>query len=311
MALALPAGVTKNIDHFTGRTWLLPVVLHWLEGTGERLLIISGGPGTGKSMIMAWLAGVGPSLADPIDRGRLQRIRDHVKAAHFCMAGTGTTDPEAMARSLAEQLLSKVPKFQAALLATLSDRAVVDIDQHVGTVMAGGSVTGINTLNLAGLGEERSFNIALRRPLQRLYENGFDDTILLLVDALDEAVTYRGATDIARLLAKLDDLPARVRVLATTRPSPEVLKHFRGLDPLDLLEDAPPDVDDVRDYVRGRLRDVAEESRRSLADGIAHAAEGNFLYAALVLEDLLPRLLEIGDLAAYPLPKRLPGLYHS
>jgi len=55
----LPTTIVANMDRFTGRTWLLPPLLDWLEHGGERIFLLTGGPGTGKSMIVAWLAGNG------------------------------------------------------------------------------------------------------------------------------------------------------------------------------------------------------------------------------------------------------------
>jgi hypothetical protein len=51
---ALPMIISENIEHFTGRTRLLSTLLDWFEKTDERMFILTGEPGTGKSMIMAW-----------------------------------------------------------------------------------------------------------------------------------------------------------------------------------------------------------------------------------------------------------------
>jgi hypothetical protein len=140
--------------------------------------------------------------------------------------------------------------------------------------------------------------------------------MLLLVDALDEALTYTGVIDIVRLLAKLDDLPEQVRFLVTSRPDPRVLKNFRQAKRVDLIEDAPPDVDDVQAYASGRLAKAEGVPARSVgafADRIAKAADGIFLYAAIVLDELLPRLPSLAnlDLDRYPLPDGLSGLYYD
>jgi hypothetical protein len=54
----LPKPIAENIEHFTGRTWLLPTLLEWLEKSDERMFILSGEPGTGKSMNIAWLESI-------------------------------------------------------------------------------------------------------------------------------------------------------------------------------------------------------------------------------------------------------------
>jgi len=55
MFLELPKTVAANIRNFTGRTWLLPAMLNWLEQADDRLFILNGATGTGISMIIAWL----------------------------------------------------------------------------------------------------------------------------------------------------------------------------------------------------------------------------------------------------------------
>ena len=186
---------------------------------------------------------------------QLERLRAQVKAVHFCVAASGSTDPKEMARQMAGQLTRNVPGFDKALADTLGDQVQIANEQQIGHVEAGGSVTGvyIANLNLGGLSEELSFNRILRDPLKRLYEDGYDEPMLLLVDALDEALTYTGGTNIVQLLAKLADLPPQVRILATTRPDPRVLMLFPEARSFDLIKDAPQDVDDVKQYVLEQL----------------------------------------------------------
>lgn len=309
----IPPHIAANIAHFTGRTWLLPTLLTWLEHTTDRMFILTGEPGTGKSSVMAWLAGVGPSPIETIIRLQLERIRDQVKASHFCMATSGNITPKALAEMIAAQLTRNVPEFASALEASLADQVKISVEQHIDT-MQGGSVTGVSIeqLNLDKLDDELAFNRILRDPLKKLYQKGYNEPILLLVDALDEAAIYIGTPNIIQLLARLDDLPIPIRILATTRTDPRVLKFYRGVQTLDLINDAPAEVDDVHLYARERLA-VLEDSQRGSgwARQIALAAEGNFLYAHLVLTDLLSRLPDLPGPEILSLPKGLSGLYHA
>ena len=269
-------------------------------------------------MIMAWLAGHGPAPADPLAAEKLARVRDEVQAAHFCMAASRSNSPQAFAESIANQLTANVPGFGAALAATLAERVQINVTQQIGAVQAGATVTGvaIGRLDLGTLGDELSFDRAFTQPVKKLYEDGYDKPLLMLVDALDEAVTYTGATNLVQLLAKLADLPPQVRILATTRPDPRVTKYFRDAKLFDLIADAPPDVDDVRVYTLGRLaraEGLDAVAAAALADRISAAAKGIFLYAAIVLDELLSHLPDwpVLDLENYPLPDGLSGLYHD
>lgn len=308
----LPKTVANNIDHFTGRTWLLPSLLQWFEDSNDRIRILTGEPGTGKSALIAWLAGAGPSPADERARSQLEQLRSLVTATHFCVATSGSTSPKAFAQNVAEQLTRCVAGFGGALAVTLADQIKISSVQHIGTVQ-GGNVTGvyIEKLDLGGLDDEPSFNRVVREPLKQLYKNGYDKPMLLLVDALDEAVTYTGSINIVQLLARLTDLPPQIRLLVTTRPDPRVLYLLHECKRFDLIQDAPAGTDDVRLYAYERLAALDEEQRAPLADRISQTAEGIFLYTHLVLQDLLPRLREISDLAVMPLPSGLSGLYRE
>jgi tetratricopeptide (TPR) repeat protein len=312
MSIELPKLVRGKIEQFTGRTWLLPKVLDWWNRNDERILLLTGGPGTGKSMIIAWLAGFGPEPQDPIAAGRLTRLRTLVKAAHFCHCREIT--PSAFAENVANQLIANKVEGFAEALATLSPRAQFTAIQNINTIAAGGLATGIH-IDLGALGDELSFDRGFIEPLKKFYASGHSEPVLLLVDALDEAQTYTGQRTLPYLLSQLDDFPSQVRILATTREEPRVLKLFRGIKPFDLIRNAPPDVDDVRMYTKERLTELAlvsDSNRRPFAERLYKQADGVFLYAAMVLDELLERsIVEFPDLTTYPLPKGLSGLYRE
>lgn len=316
MAIDLPKRVDENIDRFNGRAWLLPHLLNWWDKGDERLFLLTGGPGTGKSMVMAWLAGFGPEPKDPTAQTQLTCMRKAMKAAHFCQAASRNITPQAFADNIANQLTGTVQEFGDALAATLAERVQIVGTAHANTAAPGASLTGnaIGRIDLGTLGDELSFDRAFTQPLTKLYASGHGEPMLLLVDALDEAQTYTGVT-LPDLLSRLSDLPAEVRILATTRDEPRVLKFFHGIKPFDLIKDADPDVDDVRTYAEGRLANLAaveEAKRKGFATRLALQAGGVFLFAAMVLDELLERpLIDLPDLATYPLPDGLSGLYHD
>lgn len=315
MHFELPPMTKEHIAQFTGRIWLVSRLLDWLEQTNERIFLLTGGPGTGKSMIAAWLAGEGPIPADSKAHIQFERLLAHVKAAHFCVAGTGSADPRNMAKGIAKQLAKHTPNYSAALADTLNDRVRIVALQHTGTIETGGLQVGVSiqNLHLDALSGVESFNRVLRDPLKELYRRGYSEMIVLVVDALDEAVYFTEKPDIVELLAGISDLPAQVRILATTRNDPRVLKFYRDAIIFDLNENVQFGVDDVRSYISGQpdLVGLGTEKRRRLAERISKAAEGNFLYVYLVLNDPTLRLLDFAEPETLPLPKGLAGLYQQ
>ena len=127
-------------------------------------------------------------------QAQLGRVRSLVKAAHFCQTSSRNISPQAFAEDITNQLTGSVKGFAQALVATLQERVQITAKQSIGTMATGGTVTGISIgrIDLGTLGDELSFDRAFTQPLKRLYSGGYSQPILLLVDALDEAFTYRG-----------------------------------------------------------------------------------------------------------------------
>ncbi len=310
MPVDLPKTVSDNLPSFTGREWVLPELLQWWDHETSRLFVLTGEPGTGKSMLSAWLAGCGPLPGGAVSP-ELARFRSLVRGIHFCIAKSGNS-PKSFAQSLANQLTRSVPGFGAALAATLKEQVKISVEQQIGQ-LNGGSATGvfIERLELGGLNDELSFDRLLRDPLKQLYQDGYKESLLLLADALDESLTYTGGVTVAQLLARLDDLPAQIRWLVTTRPDPRVLYLFPEITPFDLIHNAPPNHDDVKLFAHGRLRDLREPQRTKLTERISEAADGIFLHAHLVLQELLKNPASLANVDKVPLPRGLSGLYQE
>ena len=312
-SIEIPDTLVEHARQFTGRAWLLAPILAWLDHTDERLFLLTGDPGAGKSMVAAWLTGAGPMPANEADRATLEAIRARVRAGYFCSVAAGNLSPGVVAERLAGQLTRNVIGFADALATTLSDRVQIVASASAPGAQAGVIVTGLNigVLNLGALGDEAKFDRVLREPLRKLYASGFDEPLLLIVDGLDEALVYAGA-NLVQLLARLGDLPAPIRIIVTSRPDQRVLSLLRDVRRLDLVDDAPHDQDDIRDYAFERLAELQNDPRRAaLADTVSTAAEGYFLYAHLVLNDLVLRLPAVPELTAAQLPSGLPGLYQD
>src|SRR5262245_7130197 len=176
MPIDLPQRISEHIASFTGRSWVLPKVLAWLNESNERVFLITGLPGAGKSMLTAWLAGFGPAPVDPAAAEQLAQLRAAIKGAHFCIAGASVA-PQDVIGGLARRLTETVPGFGGALLASNGREAQITINQQAGSVS--GSMTGlaVERLVLGDMTPERAVSLLLVDPLKRLYADG-DDTPL-------------------------------------------------------------------------------------------------------------------------------------
>jgi hypothetical protein len=119
------------------------------------------------------------------------------------------------------------------------------------------NATGINiNLNLTGLSARDAFNRAVLDPLRSIYNSGFDEEITILMDALDESLSYEGGTTILNLLARLDSLPLKVRFIFTSRDDERVTNEFLEAYVLSLSskENESLNQRDIADYVLWRLR---------------------------------------------------------
>ncbi len=299
--------IADRTRDFTGREWVFAAIDKWLAEDGPRTFLLTGGPGSGKTAVAARLVqmswGEVPTDACPrLGPGRLTFV-------HFCQAlHDRTLGPLRFIEALARQLASRYPTFAQAMIATEDRNITINATQTIGTVADGGQVQNvvIETLQIGNLAARTAFDQLVRRPLEALYASDFDEQIVILVDSLDEALTYNQDENIVTLLGDIadaaDDLPAQVRLLLTSRPDQRILKTV-GSPALDLIDNAPADVNDVHAYIERRLGALTQSQRGELAVRLANASQGNFLYARYVLDDLLAPGIESARLT---LPENLP-----
>ena len=163
--LYLPALIAERADGLVGRAWALDAVWQWLRDDGPRCLLVSGGPGSGKTALMAWLAGAGPRPSGPTMATQLAEVRQRLSAAHFCIAENhrGSVDPGRFTRLVFVQLADH-HKLYADLVKQLAPEIVLQIQQEFRENW--GQVTGliVQTLNV------RNLSIGLRHRAGKITE---------------------------------------------------------------------------------------------------------------------------------------------
>ena len=301
----------ERTTNFSGREWVFEAVDTWLENpAASRFFLLTGGPGTGKSAIAARIAqmniGAVPTVSD------LNSIRpEFLSYYHFCQASLLTTlSPLDFAQGMAESLAGRYPEFRQALERKGSPQFNVAV--NVGSVQAGGVVVGSKvTIQILSGDAIGLFDALVRRPLRELCTAKPNEKIVILVDSLDEAVTFDAGNNIARLLGGCTDLPAQVKFLVTSRSNVEAVTRIFGNATLDLIANAPPGLDEVRIYAAARLAHLAKPARGKVAQLVAGQSHGNFLYAYHVLNQLAGDNLSAADISAINLPVGLEGVYEK
>ncbi|MHC2842869.1 P-loop domain-containing protein [Bradyrhizobium diazoefficiens] len=298
MRNAVPKEIADRAVGFSGRKWVLDQIGRWLSNEQQRFLIITGEPGCGKSAIAAWLTGAGgPSPA--MDRA-LEKLRGNWSAVHFCVAEDkkGSIDPIAFTQSVVRQLADRYSQFAAAAINKYG--TTFQVEQYAGENRGKMVAVHIETLIVGGVNAVGVYNRALREPLDEWLPNDPSQSLFILVDALDEALTF-GHPSIVTLLAGSNDLPPRVRFVLTSRNEPLVIDQFKTalengtayrLD-LSSEEHDTDNNEDIRAYIERRIahehlgnRVGAAGKHAKVVQNLVSQAAGNFLYIKFLLDEV-------------------------
>ena len=309
--LDFSAVIVERTRDFTGRTWVFEKIETWLEEIdAPRTFLLTGSPGSGKTAVAARL--VQMSLGEVASDPHQCLGRDALAYFHFCQANSDARlHPLRFVEALSRALANRYDAFREALLATGDRDITINATQSVTTAAGGSQVQNvvINELRIGALSARSAFDRVVRSPLEALVASGFDKSLVVLVDSMDEALTFPGDENLVALLGHAGDLP-QMRFILTSRADKRVTTAL-GEPALDLIEDAPANVDDVRTYVEARLRVHSDPSRLDFTRRVAEASQGNFLYARYKLDEAIPRLEKGEAPSAIDLPEGLDGIYRE
>jgi hypothetical protein len=308
-AIAFDSDIAKLTENFTGRQWVFDDIDRWLKESEERFFILTGEPGVGKSAIAASLI-------------QQRQAHQDLAAYHFCVAGrVGTIEPDNVLFSIAAQLIKFFPDYAEALVNTIKPLHLsVNVEINIETIRDS-VVQGVVIENLHTQHPKKSFDIILRQTLSSL-PNPPEKSILILIDSLDEAVTYNEEDNLVRLFSQVNDLPSWIRLVFTSRHDERrVLSHFKTLKPYlyHLEKLSKQSLEDIHTYVDERVkRDLVqvqlkkyEVSPLALVKQLTDLSKGNFLYTKVLLDDIESGGQPLDKENLAKLPKSLSEFYHT
>ncbi|XP_028412107.1 uncharacterized protein LOC114534835 [Dendronephthya gigantea] len=195
------------------RKWLFDKLSSWFESEESSVLILTAGPGVGKSVLSAKLC-------------ELFRQRGQLAAHHFCdFRNSDSSNPQRILQSLASQMCDNAEGFRDKLTEILRREHSRD------------------SLSDA-------FRVLLNDPLHALDRH---DPMLIIVDALDESKTDEKSELLELISERFCELPDWIKIFISSRPELQVRKILEHLHPWEIRPDDKDHNHDIELFVRHSL----------------------------------------------------------
>ena len=234
------------------RKSILEKVKLWLEdrNPGNRVMVISGNAGMGKSVIAAVVCQI------IHEDGRLA-------GCHFCQHDKARCrKPQVMLQSLARKLCDLLPEYKSELVENLSGNLGVEI----------------NRLEVGEL-----FELLFEEPLTSVGDPG--KNLLMVIDGLDEC-EFQHRNELLDVIANhFSTLPVWLRFFVTTRPEINIADVLRKFNPVRLEQDDKENVKDIRLFINRQLSNVIQSGCEEVViEELVRKASGHILNAYLMVD---------------------------
>ena len=195
------------------RQWFFDELLTWFADAESRVMILTAGPGMGKSVLSAKLC---------------QKYKESGQLAgcHFCdFKKSDCSNPLRILESLACQMCDNVDGFREKLDEILRRNHSRRTPSH-------------------------AFRVLLSEPLHALDRR---EPMLIVVDALDESKTDDKSEFLELISDEFPDLSKWLKILITSRPELQVKKKLEHFNPLEILPQDDNQQKDLKCFVKDSL----------------------------------------------------------
>lgn len=198
------------------------------------------------------------------------RYPEHIGAAHFCkFNNSDRVNPKVMISSIAYQLSEVLPAYHDKLL------TLMELD------------------TLFEKNATRMFEYLIVEPLSQI---SHDNTLLVVIDALDEC-SWRGSNEICSILQRTkDQLPAWLKFVLTSRNESVIRRILLPISHTYTLT-ADKTEDDLREYYRLQFSEASD----SKIELLLTKSEGSFLYASEIVKQIREENLSLDDINFFPI----------
>jgi hypothetical protein len=312
-ALLFDDVVHRYVDEpgYVARTWLEDRVAETLANPSCRYVLLVGEPGVGKSGLMAGLAARNPGwLRYFVRRDSTTPLSGSDAASVLLRIGhqLATLRPrlfhvDRLEVVVTQRVASAGPQASVVgvrvqdLKVSPFHRTAIRVEQDVGEL--GGRLVGLDvaqaTVDPRLLTEDNLQYLALFDPAAVLAAEDPHAQLVVLIDAVDEALRFPGGMSVVDWLERSPELPANVRVILSSRPHPRLatLQSVRAgsVEVIEVDTADPAVLADTTAFARGLLSAPDLASRvpavGPAAMRVAHASDGNFAYLRALERALL------------------------
>jgi len=284
----------RHLDGFTGREWVFDAYENWLDHQpSSRVFWVKAGPGFGKTALAVQMA---------------NRHRAAIVGTWFCdHQSVELRDPVRALQTIAYQLALRWDDYRVRLLPRLG----ISADS-----MAGDFEIAREKLQKITNPEE---DVDIQKILQDAFSHLISEPIsgliwrehklVILIDALDEAVKPDGTNPLAALISgRFMELPEWIGFVVTSRPDASVVPHLQGFKPFAIEAFDARNTVDLQTYCTSQVGPLLPiEDREKLCAMLVEKSSGMMLYLRLVAEGLHEGTMLPDALGT--LESGLPGLH--